>query len=720
MSGSGKSSLAFDTIFAEGQRRYVESLSSYARQFLDRLEKPDLDYIEGLSPAISIEQKTTHRNPRSTVGTVTEIYDYLRLLFARLGVPHCPKCGKVIREQRTDQIIDTIMSYPQDSRIMILSPVVQGKKGEHAKILVDAAKAGFVRARINGGIVSLDEKPELDKKKKHRIEIVVDRLTVTGDNRKRIAESVETALAAAGGSLIVTRQAGKNGGEKKETEEFFSQKNSCPDCGISLPELQPRLFSFNNPYGACPVCSGLGVTLEFDPDLLIPDKELSFNEGGITAYNPEAQWYQSKFASLARHLKFSLDTPLGNLREEVYNAILYGTDEKIPVSYTNREGTGKFEYTSAFPGILEDLKHRYLETKSEGVKEWLERFMSQKSCPECRGKRLRKESLAVTVGGKNIFDVSRFSVGEALEFFEALELTDTERTIARQILKEILARLGFLKNVGLEYLTLERQAATLSGGEAQRIRLATQIGSSLVGVLYILDEPTIGLHQRDNLRLIETLKHLRDIGNTLIVVEHDEQTLRAADYIVDLGPGAGIHGGHIVAQGTLDEILRNRKSLTGQFLNRTITIDERKDKREGNGFFLTLRGARENNLKNIDAVFPLGKFIVITGVSGSGKSSLLADILYPALSNRLNGSSLSEGAYAKLEGWEHLDKVINITRVPSAGRPGLTRRLMWGFLRLSAIFSRPFPNQRPGATRRGVFPLMCPEGAAKTAKATEP
>lgn len=665
LSGSGKSSLAFDTIFAEGQRRYVESLSSYARQFLGRLDKPDLDYIEGLSPAISIEQKTTHRNPRSTVGTVTEIYDYLRLLFSRIGIPHCPSCGKIIREQSTDQIIDTIMNYPVDSRIMILAPVVQGRKGEHQKILEDAQKAGFVRARIDGAVVSLDGKNELpDKNRKHRIEIIVDRLTVNDENRKRIAESVETALETADGSVMAAVV-----DEGREREEFFSQRNSCPDCGISLPELQPRLFSFNNPYGACTSCSGLGVTLEFDQDLLIPNKSLSFNDGGIVPYNPDANWYRSKFESLARHLSFSLDTPIEDLPENVFRAILHGTDDAVPVSYVNREGTGRFEYNSPFKGILEDLKRRYLETTSDGIKEWLEKFMSRKPCAECGGKRLKKESLAVTIEDRNIHEISCMSVGEAIEFFNSLSLSETRRLIARQILKEISARLGFMNSVGLDYLTLERKASTLSGGEAQRIRLATQIGSSLVGVLYILDEPTIGLHQRDNGRLIDTLKHLRDLGNTLIVVEHDEQTLRTADYIVDLGPGAGIHGGFVVARGTLREILANPESLTGRYLSGAIRIDYRKQKRAGNGHALHVRGARENNLKNIDVEFPLGKFIVITGVSGSGKSSLLTDLLYPVLANRLNRAGLPEGDYDSIDGLEHLDKVINIDQSPIGRTP---------------------------------------------------
>ncbi len=651
LSGSGKSSLAFDTIFAEGQRRYVESLSSYARQFLGRMEKPDIDYIEGLSPAISIEQKSSHRNPRSTVGTVTEIYDYLRLLFARIGRPHCPNCGRPIKDQSLDQIIDSVMAYPAESRIMVLAPVVRGKKGEHQKVLVDAKRAGFVRARIDGEVYALEDEIPLDKKRKHSVEIVVDRLVVDQVNRKRIAESVETALGIADGQVVVSRD---------DAEEFFSQHHACPDCGISIPELQPRLFSFNNPYGACPSCTGLGITMEFDPDLVVPDNSKSFNQGGVVPYNPQAAWYRSKFESLARHFKFDLDTPLSELPEQVMKAILYGTEDVIDVTYVNREKTGRFEYQSKFKGILDELKRRYLESSSEGVKEWLEQFMSQKECAVCHGRRLRPEALAVTVRDRSIYDVSVSSIVDCLAFFEDLSLSSAEEQIARQILKEIRARLSFLLSVGLDYLTLERRAGTLSGGEAQRIRLATQIGSSLVGVLYILDEPTIGLHQRDNERLLGTLRHLRDIGNTLIVVEHDEQTLRTADYIVDLGPGAGIHGGEIVAQGTLNEILANPRSLTGQYLSGAMEMSRRQSRRPGNGNLLTIRGAREHNLKEIDASFPLGALTVITGVSGSGKSTLMSDLLFPIIQNRVSRSRLSEGAFDSVSGVENIDKIINI------------------------------------------------------------
>ncbi|MBP7264631.1 MAG: excinuclease ABC subunit UvrA [Spirochaetia bacterium] len=664
LSGSGKSSLAFDTIFAEGQRRYVESLSAYARQFLGQMKKPDVDYIEGLSPAISIEQKTTHRNPRSTVGTVTEIYDYYRLLFARIGTPHCPSCGREIREQGIDQVLDTIMSWKPGAKLQVLAPVVSGKKGEHQKILEDARKQGFQRARVNGEMRSLEDDIVLEKQKKHSIDVVVDRIKLSEDSRRRLADAVETAMSVADGLAVVLRDEGAG-----ETEEFFSQRGACPTCGISLPELEPRLFSFNTPHGACPACTGLGVNLEFDPDLVIPDRSLSFNEGGCIPYNPDAAWYRSRFDALARHYRFSLDTPFGELPKKVMKVILYGGDEAIRVRYDNAKGTGHFEYESAFPGILAELKRRYMETTSDGIKDWLEKFMSEKPCEACGGKRLRPEALAVTVGGVNIHDLSSRSVEDSIHFFDSLELTDTQRQISKQILKEITARLSFLKNVGLEYLTLERKAGTLSGGEAQRIRLATQIGSSLVGVLYILDEPSIGLHQRDNQRLIDTLLYLRDLGNTLIVVEHDEQTLRTADYIVDLGPGAGVHGGHVVAAGTPEQVMKNRKSVTGRYLSGDLAIDVPYERRPGNGKSITIRGCREHNLKNVDVTINLGGFTCITGVSGSGKSTLLTDLLYPVISNRVMGTNWREGDYDSIEGLDAIDKIINIDQSPIGRTP---------------------------------------------------
>jgi excinuclease ABC subunit A len=664
LSGSGKSSLAFDTIFAEGQRRYVESLSAYARQFLGRMDKPDVDYIEGLSPAISIEQKTTHRNPRSTVGTVTEIYDYLRLLFARIGIPHCPSCGRVIKEQSVDQILEAILSWPSGSKLQILAPVVRAMKGEHKKWMEDARKQGFARARIDGEMRNLEEPLQLEKQKKHSIEIVVDRIKLGPDSRRRIAEGVETSLHIAEGSVIVIRE-----NDKGSSEEFFSQKGACPDCGISLPEMEPRLFSFNAPQGACPACTGLGITQEFDPDLIIPDKSLSFDEGGCIPYNPASAWNRSRFEALAGHYKFKLDTPFEALKPEIMQAILYGSQDPIKIVYENREKTGHFEYQSRFPGILTDLKRRYNETTSPGVKEWLESFMTERHCEACKGRRLRPEALAVTVGGVSIHDISQLSVEESLKFFSSLALTDVEKQISKQIVKEIKARLSFMKNVGLDYLSLERKAATLSGGEAQRIRLATQIGSSLVGVLYILDEPSIGLHQRDNQRLIETLTYLRDLGNTLIVVEHDEQTLRTADYIVDLGPGAGEHGGKIVAQGSPEEVMKSSKSLTGQYLAGKLRIEVPAVRRQGNGKAILLKGAREHNLKGVDLRLPLGLFICVTGVSGSGKSTMLTDLLYPAISNRIMRSSRNEGDYDSIEGLEHIDKIINIDQSPIGRTP---------------------------------------------------
>jgi len=672
LSGSGKSSLAFDTIFAEGQRRYVESLSAYARQFLGRMDKPDIDYIEGLSPAISIEQKTTHKNPRSTVGTVTEIYDYYRLLFARIGHPHCPQCGKEIREQSIDQMIDTILSWPEGTRIQILAPVIRGKKGEHQKIIMDARKAGFVRARVDGLLVSLEDEIHLDKQKKHTIEIVVDRIVLGPDVRKRLAESIETALESSGGILLAIRQdkGDKGNGTAGENEVFFSQKNACPDCGISIPELQPRLFSFNNPFGACPECTGLGAKQEFDPDLIIPDPNLSFDDGGLAPYNPDAAWNRSRFEALAKKYKFSLSTPIAELPNKIVSIILNGSgDESIDFVYENREGTGHFKYHQPWPGVVADMKRRYNETFSDNQKENYERYMSNRDCEVCHGKRLKPEALGVTVGGNNIHGLSSLSVTESIAFFDSVKLTETEEHIANQILKEIRARLSFMKNVGLDYLTLERKAATLSGGEAQRIRLATQIGSSLIGVLYILDEPSIGLHQRDNQRLIDTLIYLRDLGNTLIVVEHDEQTLRTADHIVDLGPGAGVHGGYIVAQGTPDEVMKVKDSLTGQYLAGTLKMEIPKTRRKGNGSAISLSGVTEHNLKNVSIEIPLGTFTCITGVSGSGKSTLLSDVLYPAISNRVMRTSHPEGAYKKISGLENIDKVINIDQSPIGRTP---------------------------------------------------
>ncbi|MEL3913306.1 excinuclease ABC subunit UvrA [Treponema pedis] len=668
LSGSGKSSLAFDTIFAEGQRRYVESLSAYARQFLGRMDKPDVDYIEGLSPAISIEQKTTHRNPRSTVGTVTEIYDYYRLLFARIGRPHCPNCGKEIKEQTVDQIIDTIMSWKEDTRVQILAPIIKGKKGEHQKIITDAIAAGFVRARIDGLTVNLEDGIKLDKQKKHTIEIIVDRIKLSSDVRKRLSDSVETALQSSGGILLATKQ--EDFPDAPVTEVFFSQKNACSDCGISMPELQPRLFSFNNPFGACPDCTGLGMTQHFDRDLIAPDKTLSFNEGAFVPYSPDSDWNRARFEALAKEFGFSLDTPINKLPKKILNIIWEGSDGvSIHFSYTSKHTGGEHSYNREWIGIMADINRRYNESYSASIREYYEKFMSIKPCKTCGGKRLKPEALAVTVGGKNIYELTCLSVGDSIKFFENLKLTETEEHIAKQILKEITSRLSFMKNVGLDYLTLERKAATLSGGEAQRIRLATQIGSSLIGVLYILDEPSIGLHQRDNQRLIDTLLYLRNLGNTLIVVEHDEQTLRTADYIVDLGPGAGVHGGNITAQGSPEEVAKVKKSLTGQYLAGTLKMDIPEKRREGNGNFLNLIDVTEHNLKNVSVSIPLGAFTCITGVSGSGKSTLLTDVLYPAVSNRLMRSSLEEGSYKKITGLENIDKVINIDQSPIGRTP---------------------------------------------------
>ena len=667
LSGSGKSSLAFDTLFAEGQRRYMESLSSYARQFLGSMDKPDVDLIEGLSPAISIEQKSTNKNPRSTVGTITEIYDYYRLLYARAGHPHCPKCGREIKEQPVDQIIDSIIAWPEGTKIQVLAPVIRGKKGEHTKIIEDAKKSGFIRARIDGVMTSLDDSIKLDKQKKHTIEIVVDRIVLGSDVRKRLADSVETALESANGIIVVTKRV-----EDKDVEVFFSQKNACPDCGISIPELQPRLFSFNNPFGACPECTGLGQKMEWDIKKIIPDSSKSFNEGALAFYNPEGEWNHSMFQAVAEEAGFSLDTPINQLSKEQYDFLWNGGGEerKIHWIYKKQSGEGYSEYNRAWPGIIADMKRRYAEAWGDAQRVRIEeKFMSVSHCSSCNGQRLRPEALGVTVGGKNIWELCCLSVSESIDFFNNLELSESESKIAVQVLKEIRARLKFLKDVGLDYLTLERAAETLSGGEAQRIRLATQIGSALTGVMYILDEPSIGLHQRDNQRLIDTLTYLRDQGNTVIVVEHDEQTLRTADFLVDIGPGAGIHGGRVVAAGTPEEVMKVKESKTGQYLAGTLRMEIPSERRKGNGQKIVLSGVTEHNLKNVSIEIPLGTFTCITGVSGSGKSTLMSDVLYPILSNKVMRTAYSVGAYKEISGIENIDKVINIDQSPIGRTP---------------------------------------------------
>ena len=665
LAGSGKSSLAFDTIYAEGQRRYVESLSSYARMFLGQMEKPDVDYIDGLSPAISIDQKTTSKNPRSTVGTVTEIYDYLRLLWARIGAPHCPKCGKEIQQQTIDQIIDQVMALPEATRIQIMAPVVRGKKGTHQKLLEDARKSGYVRCRADGSLYDLTEEIPLDKNKKHNIEIVVDRLVIKEDIHRRLTDSVETAAALAGGLVVINIV-----GEDRDI--LFSQNYACEDCGISIEELSPRMFSFNNPYGACPTCTGLGAQLKVDPDLIIPNRKLSILEGAITA----SGWNNIKgdsisrmyFEALSKKYGFKLTTPVEELPEEVMDVILYGTKgEKLKLTYDRENGKGTL--MQAFEGVVNNLERRYRETQSDAMRRDLEECMAERPCPDCGGKRLRKEALAVTVGGISIDAFCRKSVNDALAFVDGLELTPQKHLIADRILKEIKNRLGFLQSVGLQYLTLSRAAATLSGGESQRIRLATQIGSSLMGVLYILDEPSIGLHQRDNDMLLDTMKHLRDLGNTLLVVEHDEDTMRAADYIVDIGPGAGVHGGEVVAAGTAEEVMNTPGSITGDYLSGRKRIPVPTERRKGSGNFLTIRGAAENNLRGVDVSIPLGTFTCVTGVSGSGKSSLVNEILFKRLAADLNRAKTRPGKHAGIEGEEFLDKVIDIDQSPIGRTP---------------------------------------------------
>ncbi len=665
LSGSGKSSLAFDTIYAEGQRRYVESLSSYARMFLGQMDKPDVDYIEGLSPAISIDQKTTSKNPRSTVGTVTEIYDYLRLLWARIGVPHCPKCGKEIRQQTIDQIVDKICELPEGTRIQILAPVIRGKKGEHVKVLEDAKKSGYVRVKADGIIYDLTEEIKLEKNKKHNIEIIVDRIVIKPDIVRRLTDSCETALALANGLLIVDIPA-------EERQIAFSQNYACEDCGISLEELAPRLFSFNNPQGACPKCTGLGMQLLVDPDLIMPNKNLSIMDGGIVA----SGWGNVKgdtiskmyFDALSKRYHFKLNEPIKDIPAEGIDAILYGTKgEPLMLRYEKSEGYGVIK--REFEGIVSNIQRRYRETQSPGVKAELEESMSQIPCPDCHGKRLKPAALAVTVGGLSIAQFCDLSVTDALKFVDSLVLSDREKIIAERILKEIRSRLGFLNSVGLNYLNLSRSAATLSGGESQRIRLATQIGSSLMGVLYILDEPSIGLHQRDNGKLIATLKRLRDLGNTLIVVEHDEETMRAADHIIDIGPGAGINGGNVVAQGTVDDLCACKESVTGQYLSGEKFIPVPSKRRKGSGRCLKIINASENNLKNIDVEIPLGKLICVTGVSGSGKSSLVNEILYKTLAAEKNRVKVRPGKCGGIEGLEYIDKVIALDQSPIGRSP---------------------------------------------------
>ena len=664
LSGSGKSSLAFDTIYAEGQRRYVESLSSYARQFLGQMEKPDVDLIEGLSPAISIDQKTTSKNPRSTVGTVTEIYDYLRLLYARIGIPHCTVCGREIVQQTVDQIVDQVMALPEESRIQILAPVVKGRKGEHVKQFEAARKSGYVRVRVDGNLYDLSEPIQLEKNKKHTIEIVVDRLVIKPEIRGRLADSVETATALSGGIAVVDVIGGD--------ELTFSQNYACPEHGVSVDELTPRMFSFNNPYGACPTCTGMGIFMKVDPDLVIPDKSKSIRGGAIKASgwgNADGGTIsQMYFEGLAAHYGFSLDTPVKDLPKNVLDVIFYGTKgEKIKMTRISEYGSGT--YYATFEGILNNLERRYRETNSSWAKEEIEGFMSARPCPDCHGQRLRPESLAVTVGGVNIHALCSMSVSSALDFIHNLKLTDREQMIAHQILKEICERLGFLQSVGLEYLTLTRNSGTLSGGESQRIRLATQIGSSLMGVLYILDEPSIGLHQRDNDKLLATLKHLRDLGNTLIVVEHDEDTMYAADYIVDIGPGAGIHGGEVVCAGTVEDIKACENSITGQYLSGKKKIPVPETRRKGNGKKLRIVGARENNLKNLDVEIPLGTFTCVTGVSGSGKSSLVNEVLHKSLAHTLNRARTRPGDHDRIEGVDALDKVVDIDQSPIGRTP---------------------------------------------------
>ena len=664
LSGSGKSSLAFDTIYAEGQRRYVESLSSYARQFLGQMDKPDVESIEGLSPAISIDQKTTSRNPRSTVGTVTEIYDYLRLLYARVGVPHCPKCGKEITQQSVDQIVDQIMELPERSKIMILAPIIRGRKGTHEKVLENIKKQGFVRARIDGEIYDLTEdEVKLEKNIKHNIEAVVDRIIVKDGIEGRLTDSIETSLKMAEGLVLVNIIG--------EEDRLYSEHFACADCGISIDELAPRMFSFNSPFGKCERCDGLGTLMEIDEDLVVPNKDLSIRGGAISTWGDsrmkEESWTYCVLKALMDKYNFDLDTPYKDLPKKVQEVLMYGEPEKLKVTYTKENV--KAVYNHSFEGEINNLRRRYMETNSDSMKAEIEKYMSDNPCPKCKGARLKPEALAVTVGGKNIFEFTKMAIREELDFINSIDFSEKDKIISSQIIKEIQSRLSFLINVGLDYLDLARTAGTLSGGESQRIRLATQIGSSLMGVLYILDEPSIGLHQRDNDRLIATLKQLRDVGNTLIVVEHDEDTMREADYIVDIGPGAGEHGGEIVAAGTLEEIMGNENSLTGKYLTGAKKVELPEERRKGNGNFITVKGAKENNLKNVTAKFPLGTLTMVTGVSGSGKSTLVNEILYKGLNKIVNKAKDLPGKFKEITGYENIDKIIDIDQSPIGRTP---------------------------------------------------
>ena len=662
LSGSGKSSLAFDTIYAEGQRRYVESLSSYARLFLGQMEKPDVEYVEGLSPSISIDQKTTSRNPRSTVGTVTEIYDYLRLLYARIGTPYCYKCGKEITSQTVDQMVDRIMEFEERTRIQILSPIVRGKKGEHKNILENIKKEGFIRVIVDGEMHEVTDEIKLEKNKKHDIEIVVDRIIVKEGIEGRLTDSLETALKLSDGLVIV---------DVIDKERIlFSQKLACPDCGVAIEELSPRMFSFNSPYGACSNCNGIGYHYQIDKDLVIPNPELSINEGGIAPYNTsnDSSYYYQIFKALAEDNGFDMDTPLKYAPKKFLNELLYGTDRVINIKFNSRYN-GPSNYKGAFEGVIPNLERRYRGTSSDNVKKWIEDYMTEIPCPKCKGDRLRDEVLAVKVGGLNISEFTHMSISQAIDFIDNLELDEKKRAIGYQVLKEIRDRLTFLRDVGLDYLTLSRSAGTLSGGESQRIRLATQIGSSLVGVIYVLDEPSIGLHQRDNAKLLKALRNLTDLGNTLIVVEHDEDTIYSADHIVDIGPGAGVHGGYIVAEGTVEDIMNNPKSITGQYLSGKKRIEIPAERTKPNGNWIEVIGAAENNLKNIDVKFPLGVFTCVTGVSGSGKSSLANEILYKSLAQKLNGARIKPGKHKEIRGLEHLDKVIVIDQSPIGRTP---------------------------------------------------